>query len=181
MQFSFLVEYCNISRIRTKTSIPSAALTFLASLFVCITSVLEHIKSPAPSFPLSIYLLTSLLLDTVRIRTLWEIGEATALASTFAAGFAAKLLLLVLESWNKRNYLVKEDRELSGEELAGFLSKSLFLWLNPLLMKGFRHWLTPPDLSPIDSALSSARLAKLFTDVTYAQYGKLFWCLERAS
>jgi ATP-binding cassette, subfamily C (CFTR/MRP), member 1 len=89
------------------------------------------------------------------------------------AAFVTKLVLLVLESWSKRRYLNKADSEVAGEELAGFLSKSLFLWINPLLMKGSSESLTPPDLSPIDRALSSARLAKLFDVVTYTHYGKL--------
>jgi len=120
-------------------------------------------------------------LDTVRIRTLWKIGEATALCSTFVAGFAVKLVLLVAESWSKRSNLSKKDSEVASEELAGFLSKSLFLWLNPLLMKGFGNWLTPPDLSPIDSTLSSTRLAKLFESVTYTHYGEFSTWLGRTS
>jgi ATP-binding cassette subfamily C (CFTR/MRP) protein 1 len=114
--------------------------------------------------------LITILLDTVRIRTLWQIGEATTLCSIFVAGFAAKLALLVVESWSKRSFLMKKDGEVAGEELAGFLSKYLFLWLNPLLMKGFGNWLTPPDLSPIDSTLSSTTwqscLKALLTRIT---------------
>jgi ATP-binding cassette subfamily C (CFTR/MRP) protein 1 len=181
LQFCILVEYCTISQLKTRASIPSATLIFLAAIFICITSLLEHTRSSALSFLLSIYLLVSLLLDTVRIRTLWQTRESTALCSTFAAGFAVKLGLLVAESWSKRSLLAKEDREVAGEELAGFLSKSLFLWLNPLLMKGFSNWLTPPDLSPIDSTLSSVRMAKLFASITYTHHGELPPSQERTS
>jgi ATP-binding cassette subfamily C (CFTR/MRP) protein 1 len=133
----------------------------------------EHTKSSTPSFLLSIYFLMTVLLDTVRIRTLWQSGESAALCSTFVAGFAAKLALLVAESWSKRSYLALNDRELAGEEIAGFLSRSLFLWLNPLLMKGFSSWLAPSDLSPIDSTLNSARIASSFEGVTYTHYGEI--------
>jgi ATP-binding cassette subfamily C (CFTR/MRP) protein 1 len=173
LQFCVLVEHCTVGLAKTKASIPSATLAFLASILLCIASVLEHTKSSASSFLLSFYLFTTILLDTVRIRTLWQIGELTALCLTFVAAFVAKLVLLVLESWSKRRYLDKADSEVAGEELAGFLSRSLFLWLNPLLVKGSSNFLTPPDLSPVDSALSSARLAKLFEGVNYTHYGKL--------
>lgn len=178
LQFCVLVEYCTIGQIKTRASIPSAALAFLASILLCLTSLLEHTKSLAPSFLLSIYLLVTVLLDTVRIRTLWQAGESITLCSTFVAGFATKLALLVAESWSKRNYLAIKDREVASEEIAGFVSKSLFLWLNPLLMKGFSHWLTPPDLSPIDIVLSSARIAKSFEGVAYTHYGKVPHFLE---
>ena len=144
----------------------------MAAILLCATSLLDHTRSPAPSFLLSIYLLISILLDTVRIRTLWQTGEPTALCSTFVVAFAVKLGLLIAESWSKRKYLSQEESEVAGEELAGFLSKSLFLWLNPLLLKGFGNWLTPPDLSPIDSALSSTRLARLFETTHYTHYGE---------
>jgi hypothetical protein len=173
LQFCVLVEYCTVALAKTKASIPSATLTFLASILLCMTSVLEHTKLSASSFLLSFYLFTTVLLDAARIRTLWQIGESTALCSTSAAAFVAKLILLVLESWSKRRYLDTVDSEVAGEELAGFLSRSLFLWLNPLLVKGSSNFLTPRDLSPVDSALSSARLAKLFKGVNYTHYGKL--------
>lgn len=169
------VEYCTIGQFKTRASVPSAALTFVAAIFVCFTSLIEHTKLRAPSFLLSVYLLVTLLLDTVRIRTLWNIGEATAISSTLVAGFAVKVALILTESWSKRRYLIKGSEGVAGEELAGFLSKSLFLWANPLLMKGFRDWLTAPDLSPIDSELSSARLVARFSVVTYTKRGKL-WC-----
>jgi ATP-binding cassette subfamily C (CFTR/MRP) protein 1 len=173
LQFCVLVEYCTVGLVKTKASIPSATLTFLASILLCTASVLEHTKSSAPSFLRSFYLFITVFLDTVRIRTLWQIGESTALCSTSVAAFVAKLVLLALESWSKRRYLDKAYSEVAGEELAGFLSRLLFLWLNPLLVKGSSNLLTPPDLSPVDSALSSARLAKLFEDVSYTHYGKL--------
>ena len=141
LQFCVLVEYCTVGLAKTRASIPSATLAFLASILLCIASVLEHTKSSASSFLLSFYLFTTILLDTVRIRTLWQIGELTALCLTFVAAFVAKLVLLVLESWSKRRYLDKADSEVAGEELAGFLSRSLFLWLNPLLVKGLQTFL----------------------------------------
>ena len=180
LQFCLLIEYCTIAQVKTKASIASATLTLVAAILLCVTSLLEHTRSPAPSFLLSIYLLITTLLDTVRIRTLWQIGESTALCSAFVVAFAVKLALLVAESWSKRRYLSQKDNEVAGEELAGFLSKSLFLWLNPLLLKGFGNWLTLPDLSPIDSAFSSTRLAGRFEGVTYTHYGG-FSIYSRAS
>lgn len=178
LQFAVLVEYCTIGRFKTRASIPSAALTFVAAVFLCFTSLFEHTKSRAPSFLLSVYLLVTLLLDTVRVRTLWQIGEVTAISSIFVAGFAIKVALIVTESWSKRRYLIKGSQGVAGEELAGFLSKSLFLWANPLLMNGFRNWLKPSDLGPTDSKLSSIRLIDRFNGVAYTKWGMLRFLLS---
>ena len=150
-----LVAYCTLSTVKTSASLAAAALSVLAASIVSLLSYFEHERSPAPSSLLFLFLLLTSIFDIARVRTLWTIGETAALAGIFSAGLAMKSALVVLESWSKRRYLAYGSRDSPREELAGFLSRTVFLWLGPLLLNGFRNWLVASDLSPIDRALRS--------------------------
>ncbi|QGA20124.1 hypothetical protein EYB26_007825 [Talaromyces marneffei] len=54
----------------------------------------------------------------------------------------------------------------SKEETAGFVSRSLFIWLNLLLWTGYRRALTALDLQPIDPNLYSSRLSVRFASIS---------------
>ncbi|KFY90590.1 hypothetical protein V498_05885 [Pseudogymnoascus sp. VKM F-4517 (FW-2822)] len=155
LQVAILAAYCTLSTIRTNASIAAVALSALAAFVVSILSYLEHERSPAPSSLLFLFLLLTSIFDIARVRTLWTIGETAAIAGIFSASLAMKLVMVVLESWSKRKYLAYDSRDRPREELAGFFSRTVFLWLGPLLLSGFRKWLVPSDLGPIDQALRS--------------------------
>ena len=91
------------------------------------------------------------------------IGERTAIAGLVSAGLVMKITLLFLESWSKRENVTYGESHEPHEEVAGFFSRTIFLWLGPLLLKGFRHWLVASDLGPIDRALRSDQRPSRFT------------------
>jgi hypothetical protein len=66
--------------------------------------------------------------------------------------------LLVLESCSKRSYLKPAEDGYSPEELASVFSRSVFWWLNPILLRGNRKILALEDLYPLNHILESGSL-----------------------
>lgn len=87
-----------------------------------------------------------------------HVAEASSVALLF------QLIIIVLESWSKERWLI-ENTKVAAEELASFADRSLFVWLDKLLLHGYRQKLTLSDLQPIDRTLGTFRLANDFHDI----------------
>jgi hypothetical protein len=70
----FLVLVATTPVLRHSTSLIAGTLVIAGTGAAIGTSFHEHTKSVAPSSILQIYFLTAILLDVVRVRTLWLIG-----------------------------------------------------------------------------------------------------------
>ena len=140
-----------------RTAVPAVALSLLGALFVAILSFFEHGRSVRPSTLLTVYLLLSILFDSVHARTLFlRPYIPTSLAATVTASIGLQVILLLLETQHKGNHLSAAHREkYSPEELSGILTRTVFSWLNTLFVQGFRKMLTLDDLFPTDNQLSS--------------------------
>lgn len=152
---------------RTSASIASSAVLSAGALFLAALSYTEHTRSVRPSFILNTYLLSSMLFDVARVRTLWlryvdTYNEAIAVVTTVAVG--AKTLLVLLEAVEKRSILKTEFAGYPPEATAGFYNRSLFWWLNPLFRTGFSNVLSIRDLFVLDKELSSERLLAMFEE-----------------
>lgn len=160
LQVAVVVVWCTVQSGRTPASVPSASLTVVAALSLGILSYVEHRRSIRPSLLIVVFLLFSALFDIAQTRTLWLRGgdDYVTLAALLWANLAVKLLLLVLESYEKRSFLTKPYNEYAAEELGGILNRSIFWWINPLLLQGYRSVLSPNDLSNIDQQLASETL-----------------------
>jgi len=99
----------------------------------------EHVRSIRPSSLLNLYLLFSLGLDFIRMRTLVKIQFDTLIASLSAAAMATKASLLFLEAQNKRAYFSSADSDRPPQEISGIFNRSVFWWLNSLFLQGERH------------------------------------------
>ncbi|KAJ5038620.1 uncharacterized protein L3040_006301 [Drepanopeziza brunnea f. sp. 'multigermtubi'] len=151
-----LVLWALPSSFRTKWSLPSATLSLLASLSVCILSYSEGRKSIRPSIVLNVYLFFASLFDIVQLRTLWLASSYAGLqriATSDSVGLALRILLLILEA------IPKQEREVhvSPEDTAGLYSLRTFWWLNRILLLGRTKQLESSDLFPIDSGLRTSR------------------------
>lgn len=105
----------------------------------------------------------------MRLRTRWLLSDDTGIASLQSAGLALKVLLLIVESLSKTSHIVALSKSrFSPEDKAGFFSRSLLWWLNPLFLLGYREKLSNDDLYPIDVALGSAKL----TDLLFAAWNR---------
>lgn len=142
---------------------PKTRLTILCYLseiavygVLLFVSCLEHTRSVRPSTLLSVYLGTSILLDSARVRTLFFIAENETVARLFLSGFAIKILIFILEVFEKRHFLKSKWRDASPEETSGAINRALFIWLNPIFIQGFWTLLTVDTLTPLDSDLLEA-------------------------
>ncbi|OAA66694.1 canalicular multispecific organic anion transporter 1 [Niveomyces insectorum RCEF 264] len=149
---------------KTVASVPSAAVSLAASLFVLPVSHFEHFMSRRPSSLLVVFLSLTCLFDAARARTYW-LSRETPLAASLSAALGLRVGLLYLETQSKRTLLLASDDKVAAEVLAGPISRTVFHWLNSLMMSGYRGVLHPNDFGPIDDRLLSARLRPMFQAV----------------
>jgi ATP-binding cassette subfamily C (CFTR/MRP) protein 1 len=142
----------------TRLSVASAALGFVGAVAVVILVGIEHNRILRPSSLVLLYLLATLFTDAIQIRTLFLRGYVAAIARLSCASLASRALLLVVESWTKESYLKPVEDGYSPEELASVFSRSVFWWLNPILLLGNRKILALEDLYPLNHILESSSL-----------------------
>ncbi|OIW33935.1 putative ATP-binding cassette transporter [Coniochaeta ligniaria NRRL 30616] len=148
----------------SKTSLSAAAvsLDFLAACALLLVVPLEHTRSIQPSFLVACYLAIVILLRAALTRTYRHLEGYFSITWTSLATVLVQLCLLVLETCQKTRHVGSSGQAVSSEETASFLSRSLFIWLDRLLVTGYRHPLKLEELGPIDRSLSSELLAARF-------------------
>ncbi|KAK1465457.1 hypothetical protein CCUS01_07575 [Colletotrichum cuscutae] len=150
------------SRLRA-VSIAASCASFAATVMFAGLSYIEHAKSLKPSSILNTYILVSLVLDGAILRTMWLSHLSVAISAVFAASFACKAAIVILEAQEKTRYLVPSpSSSYSPEETSGIYSRGLFWWLTPLLLTGFRRLLKPLDLFVLDGSMSAVALNERF-------------------
>jgi ATP-binding cassette subfamily C (CFTR/MRP) protein 1 len=150
---------------RIYVSIPAASISVVATCALFLLSHIEHIKSNRPSFLIAIYLCITVVFRCAIARTYWLLDPHDSVPSTTLTVIAVQLVLIALESCSKKEGPTPGVRNASDEQSAGFLSRSLFIWLDPLFLIGYRRTLTASDLEPIDGVLGSSQLADEFKDL----------------
>ncbi|KAL4952600.1 P-loop containing nucleoside triphosphate hydrolase protein [Aspergillus filifer] len=160
LQLGLTVQWVRSSASRTSASVAVNAVLTSASFLLALLSYAEHNFSTSPSFLLNIYLFVTLLFDIAKTRTLWlreqgKTGETIAALTSVTVG--VKLLLLLLESVEKRSILHDGYRAYPPEAIGGIFNRSFFWWLNPLFRQGLSKSLVVDDLFVLDKQLSSKR------------------------
>lgn len=153
LQVALIPLWSTGSAPRTKTSIAEPAVALVESIAILALSYFEHLKSPRPSLMLNTYLILSLILDIALGRTFWIRNNMQEIAAVFTASMAAKFILLILEEIPKRHFT--DARDPVRETSAGVISRSLFWWLNPLLLSGSREILEIDQLEPVGDKFDS--------------------------
>jgi len=156
LQLATLICICIRSERITNLSVPSAALNLVAAIALVALSHLEHTRSIRSSFLIGLYLCITVLLRAATARTYWFLYGNGPIASTTLAAVLVQLVIIAFEECSKRKWLGAEHGGVSAEELAGFLSRTLFCWLAPLFLAGYRRAFTPSDIQPIDSSIGSS-------------------------
>ncbi|KAH8761640.1 ATPase-like protein [Diaporthe sp. PMI_573] len=147
--------------------VASSAVTLISGLFMLVLAAQEHSRSPRPSILLTVYLSLRLLFDTTQTRTLWIAATNSserAFASVNTAAVAILALLVLLECRHKSKQLMWPDKSYSPEEINGFYGLGGFLWLNSLLLLGYRKILDVTDLYPLDQNVASETLHQRFAN-----------------
>lgn len=104
------------------------------------------------------YLLCSVVADSIQLRTLSMRHYVPVITDVTSAGLALKVLLMFLEAWPKTSYLKLTGEQYGPEEVASFFSRSVFWWINPILLRGNRQLLSLSDVFQLDHELYSSRL-----------------------
>jgi ATP-binding cassette subfamily C (CFTR/MRP) protein 1 len=143
----------------TRVAIAAATMQVLCGLQLILLTVVDHTRSIRPSSALSIYLLAIIVLNAVQIRTLFLRQYLIPVAGLLSTDIILKVILLILESL-PRKFIDQKTHPYSPEALAGVLSRSIFWWLNRILLQGYRSLLKPADLPYLDRNLQSRPLQK---------------------
>ena len=164
MQLALLVLWTSRFAPRIKTAIPSASLSVIDALALCLLSDVEHSRSPRTSDAINLYLFFSIIFDTIQTRTLWLLPDSRPLAVVSTACVNLKFLLLLFEAQGKRSILTMQYKTLAPETLSGVFNRRLFWWLNTLLVHGYKSMLSCEKLYDTDKKLSSGLLSSELQD-----------------
>lgn len=173
LHFIILAAMVVGSASKTPMSIAGTAVIAVTFLFFLYASHLEHSRSLRPSTILSLYLGISLVFDVIRGRTLWLSSSSRIIASLVSASAGLKVVMLVLEGTSKRPFLKKQYQDTTPEAVSSIYSRSLFLWVNPFLWKGYRGVLSVDTLNVLDDDLVSASDPKALIE-SWNKKGKQF-------
>lgn len=134
-------------------TLAATSLSLIAALISCYQSYFEHYTSVRPSKILSIYYFFGVLFDIPRARTVWAIDGLHTVAIVFIVSMLIKAAIWGLELLEKPNLIIYHYKDGSPETWAGVFNRSLFGWLNPLLLSGNKTVFTPKDLYAVEKAM----------------------------
>ncbi|KAF7914004.1 uncharacterized protein EAF01_000410 [Botrytis porri] len=155
MQTAYLVMNATTSTLKTRTTIPAAALLLVNALGLFALSHIEHIHSVRPSALINVWLLLTLPFDMARARSLWLVHANNPTAAVFTSALGVKIMVIIVEAVEKRHILLDRYRNTSPETTSGIYSRSCFWWLNTLMTTGFQRVIKNEDLYPIGEEMSS--------------------------
>ncbi|OAA76055.1 ABC transporter [Akanthomyces lecanii RCEF 1005] len=124
---------------QTNTTLSAAELDVVAACGLIILVVAEHRHAVRASAFIGLYLLLSLLIDTIEARSYFKRGM-TSLGAISVASAVVRLTLLVLDEVPKVNLIIDPIiRDASGREAtSGFWSRTLFFFMGPIFRVGFK-------------------------------------------
>jgi ATP-binding cassette subfamily C (CFTR/MRP) protein 1 len=161
-QCALLISWA-ISKNTSRTAVAAASLSFLACLGLLWLSSLEHTHSASPSDTISVFISISIILDVPQARTLWLRHRSdTAVAATFIACLAIKIVVLFLEARSKGPWLLPPYRFYAPEALANIFDRTVLWWLGPLFLLAHGKNIKFEDLYAIDDSLLSESLEYRF-------------------
>jgi ATP-binding cassette subfamily C (CFTR/MRP) protein 1 len=92
-------------------------------------------------------------LDIPRARTVWAIDGLHTVAIVFIVSMLIKAVICGLEVLEKQNLIIDHYKDGSPETWAGVFNRSLFGWLNPLLLSGNKTVFSLNDLYSMEKAM----------------------------
>lgn len=143
----------------------SATLLLIGAVCISIITYAGHIFFLQSTAFLGVFLTITLPLEIVTVLTYHHRIGLEHIAGLYIAVPVLKLALLLLEEVSKRSLVRREAARasLGSEGVAGFWNKSLLIWLNPLLLFGFRHKITKNYLPALDPQMASEYLYRKFS------------------
>lgn len=138
----------------------ASILTAIASLCVGIILYANHVHFTRPLPFLGVFLMSTLLLDIATTRTYFRRSGLLTIARLHVSIPILKLMILLSEEVSKRSLVISPTLRdsLGSESFAGFLNKSLFLWLNPVMLFGMRGRITTDFLPGVSRQVDAVVL-----------------------
>lgn len=153
------------SLFRSNLALGAAIMSLFASMSITAILYVAHTYSLQPSGFLSVFLSITILFDITVVRSAFRRDGLGAIGALQIAVAILKFVLVLLEEVPKRDLFITERlrRNASSEAVSGFWTRALFLWLNPLMIGGFRQDLTIEGLPDVDEEFDSGLLFDRFT------------------
>jgi ABC-type multidrug transport system fused ATPase/permease subunit len=98
----------------------------------------------------------------VLVRTLWIALPSTGLTNVSTASLGLRFLILLLEAIELPPTGSSGERGLCPEDTSSILNRALFLWLIPILVRGYKRVLNPDDLYELVEELKPHPLSTKF-------------------
>ncbi len=181
MEITSLALRCSSANI-TDTTYAAASIELAAALCIGIVVYVEHRRAIRASALLSSFLAIGLLIDITKSRS-YVVRDLNLCAGVATATAIVRFALIGLEEVSKRHLLIDPElRKISnGEVTSGFFTRTLFLFLQPLLRTGFRGLVAMEDLGGLGVDFSSDYIfAKLSVNwqekKAHAKHSLLFAC-----
>ncbi|KAI9645295.1 hypothetical protein NHQ30_006030 [Ciborinia camelliae] len=185
MQTILLIMNNTTSKLKTRATVPAAALLLVDSLGLCALSHLEHLHSVRPSALINVWLLLTLPFDMARARTLWLDHANIPTAAVFTSALGVKIMVIIAEAVEKRHILLDRYRQTSPEATSGIYSRSFFWWLNAIMTTGFQRIIRNEDLYAIGEEMSSQtlyfRAQNAWDRCDHTQSRSLMWSILKAT
>ncbi|KAJ6786301.1 hypothetical protein PWT90_09265 [Aphanocladium album] len=154
----------SVSGLDTDATRAAATLSFISALCIAAMVYSCHGFFLHASVVLGLILTVTLPLDIVTTMTYYHRAGLEQIARLSVAVPVLKLIILLLEELSKRSLIRKDEvrKSLGSEGVAGFWNKSLFIWLNPLLLFGYRNTITRSHLPSLAPQLAAETLFQRF-------------------
>lgn len=141
-----------------ENTITANVVTFVASLTVCLLSFWEHGRSVKPSTLLTLYLVASIICDSINLASIYQGHAETRTLALLTASSGLKVILLILECLNKRSYLREPYKTLPLEQTIADLNRVFLFWMNGQIWQGHIKLLSVADLPTLDHDIKSRGL-----------------------
>lgn len=123
--------------------------------------ILEHRNAFQSSIPLSIYLSLVAIADVIKARSFLMRPGLQALGALCAATAVIKFILVVLQEVPK-NVTPDANERYVQESTGGFWNRTLAIWVNPILIRGYSNALELSDLATLGPQFTSRSLSVRF-------------------
>lgn len=145
----------------------ASVLTCVSVMCIGIILFANHVYFVQGLPCLGLFLTITLLLDIATTRAYFRRNGLHTIASLHVAIPVLKGLLIAAEEKSKRSLVISPAlrEDLGSEAFAGFLSKSMYMWFNPIMRYGVRNTVTTAFLPGISNRIDPVALYRRFTTI----------------
>ena len=113
------------------------------------------------------YLSSTFLFDAMRARSCYMRDGMHLLAVLSVSSAAIKFCLVAAEELYKRKEIADKELKatLSSEALSGFWNRSLFVWINAMIFKGYRHIMSYSDMAHLGPEFAAEKIHHEFNAI----------------